>query len=317
MSKIVQLLIHSLLLGSASAGMTSILLRAVSRADKEMNSAADNIAQTLNTFDANQDGRIDRDEVVGFANSEGLDAASATEDFSTLDANGDGVLDKSEILQVIDKSAQGEVDSTPGAERPRSLRRGFQRQVVTIKQPVMKPEQYEAKDVELPDSTQSGDDVENSVAMKAKPAPVERMAKHFAQVLGSAEVLPIRAKAQRQSAASARVTQSAAKEVAEQLVVAESAEAAARILDRRAAEQQANATVLAKAATQESMNVAREAAHRKAHELLDEISTLEDQAESAEVHSAALHAKAKMETEEASELMVLADKALSQAPSKN
>jgi hypothetical protein len=204
------------------------------------------------------------------------------------------------------------------------------------------------------------------------PTPVERMVKHFAQVLRTAEVVPsggvvvklapqpmrksangaepsisskVAAGAARkeqrtivQSAATklaasdeqthagttahtrAKVTratvQSAAKEVAEQLAVAEAAQEKARVLDRKAAEQRANATVLAKFTTQEALNAGAAAAHKKASDLLQRISRLEDSAERAQIRSSALHSKAKLETEEASELMMVADHALNQAPPK-
>jgi hypothetical protein len=351
----------------ASAGMTSMLLRAVGRANAlvEHDSSKDASEETLNMFDTNKDGRVDPSEVSAFASNEGLDPESVTEDFSGLDSNGDGVLDSSELLQVLGgepTNISGAGNAAPlnkqpaekpvpphhlqpqfvikglAADNPAAAKPALHGPKMSIQQPRHAVVPAAKQEGQVPNvEEQMAQSVQSSGAKQAvqsqplpeagKPTPVDRMVKHFAQVLRNADVLPIHedtvklAKGFVTPAAGytagdfTRVTvESAAKEVAEQLFIAETAEARARVLDRKAAEGRANATVLAKLTMQEALNAGATAAHAKANELLAKIAKLEDQAERAQVRSAALHSKAKLETEEASELMEVADRALNHVP---
>jgi len=410
MVSLTALVFSLLLVPFASAGMTTFILRAVSRVDAH--SALSPTAQTLSALDLNHDGNIDKSEVASFADDEGLDAASSTDDFSGLDANGDGVLDSSELLQVLSGDGpasnvsasandaiaaakvavaaeqKGEVAATKpilaATEQSASVRPHVVKGLAADKPtPSLRPAKLEAKisiqdavPASVPDTKKkaeaelsrlvAGIAVPEPVATKAetpqpvaatppkapqelaiaeaiavenaakaleplvkapvarepiKITPVERMVKHFAQVLRTAEVVPLREQPQKLAKKAPKTknratVQSAAKEVAEQLFIAEAAQGRARVLDQNAAEARANATVLAKLTTQEALNAGAAAAHKKADALLAKIAKLEDQAERAEVRSAALHSKAKLETEEATELMAVADKALNHAPSQ-
>jgi len=454
-------LLLATLVSGTSAGTRKVLLWAAAR------SPDDPTAETLSLIDANQDGQIDRGEVSAFAQTEGLDIASATDDFSAVDTNGDGTLDPSELIQVVGNGAPGsaaaaqpvtspaKVSPPSSAKPPASAKtatvavphmvatraastvsvphvvkglaaqkppvtsmdkHGFEPHIdmQAKTNPALRPKKLKAvpqaidgakksiqaaqplqavdgakeiaeaaklsqamdavkKTIEpatLPqamggqkktDETTRSTPVEpvvkhfaqvdsaaqvveaaEKITEAAKPTPVDRMVKHFAQVLRTAEIVPVQAQTLKPAVTStvadpveaemhksaatalkvssavateARVSvQSAAKEVSEQLSIAEAAEAKARVLDRRAAEELANATVLAKLTTQEALNAGAAAAHSKANELLSRIAKLEDQAERAQVRSAALHSKAKLETDEASELMAVADRALNRSP---
>merc|ERR1719375_1871238 len=106
-----------------------------------------------------------------------------------------------------------------------------------------------------------------------KPSAVERMEKHFAEVLRNAEVMPVPSDdaiglSKQHMTSEAREAAVAAREVAEQLSIAEAAEARARALDRRAAEEHGNETALAKLTIQEALNAGAAAAHKKANALL-------------------------------------------------
>jgi hypothetical protein len=348
--------------------MTSALLRALGRtaAIENHHTAKDPTASTLQALDTNNDGHVDAGEVVAFAQKEGLDTGSATEDFSDLDTNGDGLLDSAELLQVLSagpinstsvvnvgkapklKEVQPHIVHGIAAEKPVSTKVAKHEARISIQSAQTSPlaaalhDAQSAKKVQplprqqppqtLPDDSESVEATPQAeqiqqVIVPPPPTPVDRMVKHFAQVLRNADIVPTHedtvklAKGFVTSAAGyahgdvARMTvESAAKEVAEQLFIAETAEARARVLDRKAAENRANATVLAKITTQEALNAGAAAAHQKANELLSQIAKLEDQAERAQVRSAALHSKAKLETEEASELMGVADRALNRVP---
>lgn len=345
MAKMTRLVVCLLLAPFASANTKKVLLWAAAR------SPEDPTAETLNEIDANQDGHIDPSEVASFAQSEGLDTASATDDFSGIDTNGDGTIDPAELIQVVgtgSPAVQGStttrqamplapvpkgalhVISGPAAEKPALRATGKHQPHIgiqathTARAPTPKNvKAVPTAKVVVPATAEPApvlEVVKKPATDGAKPTPVERMVKHFAQVLRTADVVPVRAETLTPTAAPVpdldprAMVQSAAKEVAEQLHIAEAAESQARILDRKAAEELANATVLAKLTTQEALNAGAAAAHTKANELLAKVSKLEDQAERAQVRSAALHSKAKLETDEASELMSVADRALNHSP---
>jgi len=338
MASLTRLVCCLLLVSLASASTKKVLLWAAAR------SPEDPTAETLLELDANQDGHIDPNEVSAFAQSQGLDTASATDDFSGIDTNGDGKLDPAELIQVLgplkvlghgvqgSNTAVEDVTLTPipplavasqlaaakGAPHVvsgPSLRRMDQHHIGV--QESHSPRIPPPPNAKTPQATGST----KQATKGGKPTPVERMVKHFAQVLKSADIVPVRAKTLKATKASSTVApnplaavQSAALEVSEQLNIAEKAETKARVLDRQAAENLANATVLAKLTTQEALNAGAAAAHSKAEELLARVSKIEDQAEHAQVRSSALHAKATLETDEASELMAVADRALNHSP---
>jgi len=284
-----------------------------------------------------------------------------TEDFSGIDSNGDGPLDyPAELLQVpvsnastqsgkaapVGNTSSDQLNATKGLANMTSDQLKASKIPLHVATSLAIEQPANAKP---PPGKLEAPMPKEVVAAAAKPSPVERMVKHFAQVLRTAEVVPYRpAKAENYEATkragvrqlpttAVEVTfhsggvvasgaaavdtraavQSAAKEVAEQLSLAESAQTKARVLDRKAAEQRANATVLAKVTTQEALNAGAAAAHSKANEMLSRIAKLEDEAERAQVRSAALHSKAALETEEASELMAIADRALSHGPAQS
>jgi hypothetical protein len=109
-----------LALSEASFDASSLLQRAASRHRAFAGlrySPQDPAARTLLTLDTNNDGNIDPDEVAAFARSQGLDAASATQEFSSIDGNGDGVLDSVELQQVLAGSTTESV-STEAAATP-------------------------------------------------------------------------------------------------------------------------------------------------------------------------------------------------------
>jgi hypothetical protein len=316
-------------------------------------------------LDSNNDFKVDLGEMLAFAYKEGLDEAFATDDFSTLDKNGDGVLDAAELLQVLGARMAPLKPSELVTPKSRANGNAAVRSPpadANQKQPDTKTSQV--------DSTASGDALQfgsqNGSANVAvttpppeimvpqgvgsvKPTPVERMVKHFAQVLRNADVIPVledrfqlddEAKAKLREIVKQRAkdmqddsmelskhhaqamshvddtwktVQSAATEVAEQLSIAEKAEERARALDRTAVEARGNATSLVKLTIQEALNSGADAAHKKSNEFLTNIAKFQDQAQKAQAKSSSLHARAKLETEQARELMAVAGRSL--APS--
>mmetsp|Transcript_132054 Transcript_132054/g.282451 ORF Transcript_132054/g.282451 Transcript_132054/m.282451 type:complete len:298 (-) Transcript_132054:76-969(-) len=61
--------------------------------------------RTLLALDTNHDGTVDPSEISEFATAQGLDAATASQEFSALDANGDGTLDAEELSHALTEPA--------------------------------------------------------------------------------------------------------------------------------------------------------------------------------------------------------------------
>mmetsp|Transcript_115037 Transcript_115037/g.199569 ORF Transcript_115037/g.199569 Transcript_115037/m.199569 type:complete len:310 (-) Transcript_115037:71-1000(-) len=66
-------------------------------AEQTVTPSASSIAETLKALDTNGDGKVGRQEIEGFAKSQGLSAEEVRADFADLDRNGDGELEASEL----------------------------------------------------------------------------------------------------------------------------------------------------------------------------------------------------------------------------
>jgi len=258
-------------------------------------SAQDPAARTLLTLDKNRDGRIDPSEVEAFAKQQGLDAASATQEFSSIDQNGDGVLDSQELMQVLG------TDAAPAA--------GAVEAAAPAIVPTASHTQHAVGAASVAPAKPHSSAPEEAAFTSREAAQKETAPKQAA----SEETLPDATFMG--SEATRAAVRSAAADVAEQLFYEEEEEKAARSLDRKAAEIRANSTALAKLTVQDALDAGAVAAHQKAVELLAEITQLEEQAAKAEVRAAALTAKSKLEAEQARDLMSVADSALKPASS--
>jgi len=317
-----------LALSEASFDASSLLQRAASRHRAFAGlrySPQDPAARTLLTLDTNNDGNIDPDEVAAFARSQGLDAASATQEFSSIDGNGDGVLDSVELQQVLAGSTT-ESASTEAAATPA---------VAPVKLNSAATEAAEVPVAEDETLVQQAPLAESAAVAKQVPVAED------ATVVQQAPLAESSAVAKQALVASSTVRESpslsstdvgstelisqemrdsvrmAASKVAEELALEEKEEREARNLDRQAAEIHANSTKLAKQTAQDALDAGAKAAHGKAEELLAKITALEEQAEKAEVRAAALRAKSKMELEEGNQLMAAAEQALKPSPDQS
>lgn len=272
------------------SGAASSLLHQSSRTHLRAKSFAglrfspqDPAARTLLALDTNHDGRIDPPEIAVFAKAQGLDAEAATEEFSSIDVDGNGVLDSSELQQAL------------GSSPPASLAAAKQTQPVA---------ELVTNDVGSQETSQVAAPVE-----AAMPGGYDMLSDKLAANIATASDSPSMISADARTS-----VRQAAQKVAENLALEEKEEMKARELERKAAEDRSNAASLTKSTLQDALSVGSKAAHAKANEMMAKIAKLEDDAQKAEVRRAALMAKSKLEIEQGSELMSVADKALKQAP---
>lgn len=259
---------------------------------------------------------------------QGLDPAAATQEFSSIDSNGDGELDSLELQQVLGGSSLQQaqvqevaVDKLQAA--PVKLRTS---PAEPETEPSLPLDSAPSVVVEAPLATEL---VETPVLEEAPVATRMEAAKErlleppalaaveptLTEVAPAAEnAIAIEAPAAESVELISDVARNsmrmAAKMVADELLVEENEENEARGLDRSAAETRANSSALAKKTLQDALDASSKAAKAKADELVAQLSSLEEQAERAEVRAAALRAKAKMEAEEGNELMAAAEQAI-------
>jgi hypothetical protein len=268
-----------------SEGSAVLLQRAQRRASNSVGalvgfqySPSDPAARTLLALDKNSDGRIDPAEIAAFATLQGMDATAAAKEFSSIDMNNDGVLDSAELQRVFGAPAAPQVAvSVPAA--PSSV-------APTQLNPV---QPVDANGILSTDAALS--------AIIAEPTLPQLQAPSTANA--------ILADTSRDSA------QRAAQQVTEQLKIEQSEEQQAREFDRKAMDLLASSNALAKATVQAATDASSKAATKKTQEIMTQIAKLDTQMEKAELTSAALHAKSKMEQEQANALMNAADQALS------
>jgi len=253
-------------------------------------SPQDPAARTLVTLDTNRDGRIDPSEVAAFARSQGLDAAAATEEFSSIDTNGDGTLASSELQKVLG------TPTTEFASRSGAVTAAAVPQVAAVEEPLPSASQVEP-------------------ALLPREAPAERTeSRPMPDLVAPSRDAQLSSMDFLLQESRSSVVQNAAERVSEELDLKEREELASRRLDRQAAALETQAASIAKATVQDALDAGAAAAHEKANELVAQITTLEDQAEKAEVRAAALRAKSKMEVEEGKQLMKVAATALQESP---
>lgn len=238
-------------------------------------SPQDPAARTLLALDTNHDGRIDPDEIATFAHSQGLDAEAATQEFSSIDANGDGVLDSTELQKVLGVSPAAKLGSADEASRA----------------------------VSASPSAAAAFSYDGEISAAAEDTPTPKAKDGESSTVHAPKTVLI----SDESRTSVRM---AAQKVAEDLALEEKEEDEARTLDRKAAELRMSSSTLSKLTMQNALSVAATAAHTKAKELLATVTKLEDEAQKAEVRAVALRAKSKLEMEQGSELMKVADQAL-------
>jgi len=65
------------------------------------------------TLDTNRDGMVDPSEIQAFATSQGLDSASASQEFASIDINGDGTLDAEELSHAISEPPASPAEMAP------------------------------------------------------------------------------------------------------------------------------------------------------------------------------------------------------------
>jgi len=266
-------------------------------------SPQDPAARTLLTLDTNHDVSIDPNEVAAFAHLQGLDAAAATEEFSSIDTNSDGVLDSTELQKVLG------APSTELASKEVTVEAPMAAQATPVRL-----RSAEAVEVEAPVAAAAREQKEAAVQAAVAPISQQQEADSpAAQSLVAARRMDTN-NAELMSEESRNSVRMAAQKVAEELELEEKEEMAARKFDRKAAELRANSTALAKLTVQDALDAGAKAAHKKADELMAQISKLEDEAERAEVRAAALRAKSKMEMEEGNQLMAAAEQSLKQTP---
>merc|ERR1719336_1519647 len=70
-----------------------------------LNPDASTLARTLQSLDANGNGKIDSSEIVTFATSQGLDPTAAASELATFDTDGDGTLSTQELASVLGMQA--------------------------------------------------------------------------------------------------------------------------------------------------------------------------------------------------------------------
>jgi hypothetical protein len=205
-----------------------------------------------------------------------MDAAAATEEFSSIDINGDGYLDSVELTQALgpDNSA----NENPSVQAP-------------------------ASQLETPSAVNAQitvDATADAVVQLTPPKAADRDV--GAAVPASFDT--VEKDAPKVSALDA------ARNVAEQLALEETEEKKARGLDQEAAETNARSIALATRTVHEALDAGAKAAREKVTAILASITKLEDQAQRAEVKSAAFLAKADAEKQDAARLMAVANQAL-------
>mmetsp|Transcript_104317 Transcript_104317/g.185480 ORF Transcript_104317/g.185480 Transcript_104317/m.185480 type:complete len:232 (+) Transcript_104317:90-785(+) len=110
----------------------------------------------------------------------------------------------------------------------------------------------------------------------------------------------------RRSSKKTDAVSSAANTVVEQLALEQEAEEQAEAFSRRASELRANSTALERVSSQRALRAGTSAASKKAQELLEQLSGLEDQAAQAEEQAAFLRQKSKSELQQADEFSSIA-----------
>lgn len=252
-------------------------------------SPKDPAAHTLLALDTNHDGRIDPDEVASFARSQGLDAEAATQEFSSIDVNGDGVLDSTELTSALGVSPPTKLASTDVTNH-------------VVAEPPSSAAAFTTYD--------GGIEQVGSSAALEPPARVEDAALPALEEARTDSSTMEASKSELISDKSRASVRMAAQKVAEDLALEENEENEAQKLDREAAEVRASFSSLSKATIQKALGAGSTAAHTKSSELLANIAKLEEEAQKAEVRAAALRAKSKLEMEQGTELMKIADQAL-------
>jgi len=289
------------------------------------------IASTLQTLDANHDGRVDPSEVLAFASVQGLDAKSITNEFSSLDANGDGTLDAAEIAQALSMPDA----STHGASTRPSSTQSLQQSsmqaglvsppaaqaatpaVSTI--PAIPQEMLEnSENQTLPDrnviAVAQQHDQGAKVQVKA-PSTV-----FTSPLQGNLSSAPL-AQVDSNNGGSALqeidrvtfkedMTQSAAALVATQLGIESQQTAEAQRLDLEAVQLRANAAALSRTAVKEAIEAGERAAMAESEQVVKFLEELELGAKSAEVQAASLRAQAAAEMKQANDYSSIADIAL-------
>lgn len=81
--------------------------------EKVAGADAAKIAETVRALDVNGNGKVDQNEILEFAKSQGLSKDEVFADFKELDANGDGALDATEIGPLFAAAAEEEATTKP------------------------------------------------------------------------------------------------------------------------------------------------------------------------------------------------------------
>jgi len=291
-------------------------------------SPQDPAARTLLTLDTNHDGRIDPNEIARFAKKQGLDPAAATQEFSSIDSNGDRELDSLELQRVLGGSslqqaqvqevAVDKLQAAPVKLRTSPAEPETEPSLALDSAPsvvVEAPLATELEETPVLEEAPVATRMEAAKERLLEPPALAAVEPTLTEVAPAAEnAIAIEAPAAESVELISDVARNsmrmAAKKVADELLVEENEENEARALDRSAAETRANSSALAKKTLQDALDASSKAAKAKADELVAQLSSLEEQAERAEVRAAALRAKAKMEAEEGNELMAAAEQAM-------
>jgi len=96
-----------------NAAVASALATAARSTDPGDSASA--LADSMKVLDTNFDGTVDKQEVMAFANEQGIALSSMEQEFSALDANGDGQLQVSEISQTMDSVVGNETANANAA----------------------------------------------------------------------------------------------------------------------------------------------------------------------------------------------------------
>lgn len=259
----------------------------------------DAVTRTLQSLDVNHNGKIDSSEIAAFAQSQGLDSASATSELSTLDVDGDGSLSAQELAGLLDTGAGAGHEDKREAKDEALVKQLPQSQVSS--EPAFVPAQHQ---VAAQGMTQM------AVASVNDGSAADVGAGAAANVGSDAGAL---ATAESREGSGRSNAQSAANTIVKELALESREEAQAQVLEHRAAELRANSTALSRRMIQNAMAAGSKAAAQKAKEVLATLLHLETEETRKEVAAAALRAKAKAELREAQELMSIADTALKQA----